>query len=169
MSKFLDSNALKLMYNGIVQPCFDYSCSVWGNCSVKNEEILFRLLKRAARIITFNYDYETVNGSDLIKNLKLQTFKKRKNYFLSTLMFKCIHGLAPNRMCNNIEMTFDRHGFNTRAADSLNVVLPKPNLECFKKCFMYAGGKVWNSLQNTLKNSLSLSTFKTSYKKIYFN
>ena len=40
--------------------------------------------------------------------------------------------LAPTRLCNEIEMYFDRHGLNTRNANSLNVVLPKPNIEMFK-------------------------------------
>ena len=34
-------------------------------------------------------------------------------------MDKSVNGLAPDRLGNNIEMYFDRHGFNTRNADSL--------------------------------------------------
>ena len=41
-------------------------------------------------------------------------------------MYKCIHGHAPDRLCNEIEMVFDRHGMNTRNANSLKVTIPKP-------------------------------------------
>ena len=52
-------------------------------------------------------------------------------------MYKCIHGHAPDRLCNEIEMVFDRHGMNTRNANSLKVTIPKPNIECFKRSFKY--------------------------------
>ena len=62
-------------------------------------------------------------------------------------------------------MYFDRHGFNTRNANSLNVVLPKPKLESFKQSFKYAGANVWNKLPNDLQNSNSVNSFKCNYKK----
>ena len=119
--------------------------------------------------MTKNFDYENANGLDIIKYLKWQSFEQRRDYFSAMLMYKCIHGFAPTRMCNNIEMNFDRHGFNTRSADSLNVILPKPNLECFKHSFMYVGGEMWNTLPYTLQNSTSVHSFMYSYKKAFFN
>ena len=169
MSPFLDLNLLNLMYKTIIQPNFDYSCSVWGNCSMKNKQILTRLQKRAARIVTNNFDYESTDGLDIVQSLKWQSFEQRRDYFLALLMYTCIHGLAPTRMCNSIEMNFDRHGFNTRASDSFNVVLPKPNLECFKQSFMYAGGKLWNTLSHAVQNSTSIISFKCLCKKVLFN
>ena len=83
-------------------------------------------------------------------------------------MFKCIHGIAPDRLCNEIEMVFDRHGVNTRNANSLKVTVPKPNLECFKRSFKYAGAQVWNSLPDDLHNAPSLNNFKVLYKNKYF-
>ena len=71
-------------------------------------------------------------------------------------------------MCNEIEMYFDRHGLNTRNANSLNVVLPTYNIEMFKQSFKYSGPKAWNSLRTDLQNSHSLSSFKRSYKSNLF-
>ncbi len=39
---------------------------------------------------------------------------------------------------------------NTGNTDSLNVYIPKPNVECYRKPFRYAGGTVWNSIPNTI-------------------
>ena len=47
----LNSNFLELLYKTTIQPCFDYACSVWGNSSLSNRQILFRLQKRAAGIL----------------------------------------------------------------------------------------------------------------------
>ena len=64
-----------------------------------------RLQKRAARHVTSNHDYTNISGLDLMKNLSWQTIEDRRDYFLSTLMYQCVHGLAPSpRLCNEIEM-----------------------------------------------------------------
>ena len=65
-------------------------------------------------------------------------------------------------------MVFDRHGINTRNANSFKVTIPKPNIECFKRSFKYAGAKIWNNLSDELHNAPSLDSFKLLYKKKYF-
>ena len=72
--------------------------------------------------MTNQFDY-TISSSILLKELTWQPFEKRMYYFLCILAYQCIYGLAPSRLSNEIEMYFDRHGFDTRNADSLRVVL----------------------------------------------
>ena len=165
MRKFIDQDLLNMLYLSLVQPVSDYSCSVWGHCSCKSIDKLFRLQKRAARVVTGNFDYTHCTGNDIVKRLKWQTFQQRRDYFIATLMFKCIHGLAPTHMINELEMVFERHVYHTRSADSLDVVIPKPNLECFKKSFRYAGAHVWNALPHALQDTQSLEQFKKMYKQ----
>ena len=167
LSKFLSSSISNKIYKCSIQPILDYSCSVWGNCSLQNRNILLRLQKRAARIVVGNFDYN-VNSLSIINSLKWQSIDTRRDCFLSCIMYNCIHGKAPVRLCNEVEMVFDRHGFNTRLANTLNVVLPKPNLECFKNCFRYAGGKIWNSLPSAFQNAKSVDVFKRMYKDKFF-
>ena len=78
-----------------VQPVLDYACTIWGNCSQHDKYMIFRLQKRAARVVSGNYDYENHRGADIVKSLNWQTLDERKLYYLCTLMYKCIHGLAP--------------------------------------------------------------------------
>ena len=167
LSKFLSSSILNKIYKCTIQPILGYSCSVWGNCSLQNRNILLRLQKRAARIVVGNFDYD-VNSLSIINSLKWQSIDTRRDYFLSCIMYNCIHGKAAVRLCNEVEMVFDRHGFNTILANTLNVVLPKPNLECFKNCFRYAGGKIWNSLPSAFQNAKSIDVFKRMYKDKFF-
>ncbi len=54
---------------------------------------------------------------------------------------------------------------NTRNTDSLNVYIPKPNIECYRKSFKYASGKIWNDLPNNIQNAPSVEAFKYAYKK----
>ena len=128
---------------------------------------LLRTQKRAARIVKNNFNYEETSGIDLMKNLSWPNIEQRRDYFLAKLMYKCVNGLAPLRLCNEIEMYFDRHDFNTRNANSLNVIVPKPNLNSYKQTLRYAGAKIWNKLPNDLQNATSLSIFKCKCKQLY--
>ena len=125
LSKFLIPELLSTLYKCVIQPCIDYEISVWGNCPASYKLPLQRLQKRAARYVTGISDYELASGNILIKKLSWQTIDQRRDYFLTMNMFKCIRGIAPPRLSNEIEMYFVRHGLNTRNANSLNVVLPK--------------------------------------------
>ncbi len=58
-------------------------------------------------------------------------------------MYKCVHGFAPKLLCDMIVMASDVNVRNTRNTDSLNVCIPKPNIECYRKSFKYAGGKIY--------------------------
>ena len=164
----LNTRLLNTLYKTTIQPCIDYASSTWGNCSVTSRQALFRLHKRAARIVAKNFDYTHFHGEDIIKDLRWQTLEQRRDFYLACLMYKCIHGLAPARLCNIIEMYFDRHGFNTRNANSLNVVIPKPNMECFKQSFTYAGALHWNQIPSAIQNAPSFDHFKNKYKELYF-
>ena len=101
-------------------------------------------------------------------SIKWQSIDTRRDYFLSCIMYNCIHGKVTVRLCNEVEMVFDRHGFKTLLDNMLNVVLPKPNLECFKNCFRYAGGKIWNSLPSAFQNAKYIDVFKRMYKDNFF-
>ncbi len=69
-----------------------------------------------------------------------------RDYYLATQMYKCVHGFATKLLCDMIVMALDVNVRNTRNTDSLSVYMPKPNIECYRKSFKYAGGKIWNDL-----------------------
>ena len=92
------------------------------------------LRNHAARLILGNFDYINFRDIELVKSLGLYTIEERKDYFLATLVFKSIHGLAPAYLCNQV-MNFDVNGYDTRGTDSMNVYLPKLKKHVFKNSF----------------------------------
>ena len=54
-------------------------------------------------------------GIDIVKNLKWRSVSQRRDYFMSILMFKSIHGLAPDYMCEEINMQCDIAERSTRS------------------------------------------------------
>ena len=166
--KFLAKDVLTRIYCTSILPILDYACSVWGNCSDFNKNMIFRLQKRAARIVTGNFDYINTRGYDLMQELKWQTFHERRNYFISSLMFKCIHGNAPFWLSNEVLMACESHDRETRLSCGMDVQIPKPNRESFRNSFQYQGANLWNSLPSHLKEATTINQFKRNYKKEYF-
>ena len=103
------------IYKSYIQPKFDYGITIYGCTTQQNLNLVQRLQNHAARLITGNFDYINTRGIDLVKSLGLYTIVERRDYFLASLMFKSIHGLAPFYLSNQITMNFDISGYNTEA------------------------------------------------------
>ena len=137
---------------------------MYGCTTQENLTLVQRLQNHAARLILGNFDYINFRGIELVKSLGLYTIEERRGYFLATLMFKSIHGLAPAYLCNQVVMNFDVNGYDTRGTDSMNVYLPKLKKGIYKNSFLYKGGQVWNCLPDVVKDSPSLEAFKYYYE-----
>ena len=80
-----------------------------------------RIQSLAVRKRTGNFDYIHSRGVDIVRPLHLQTVKERRDYFLCVLMFKCIHGIAPKYLCNDVTMYVDIHGYDTRSGKTMDL------------------------------------------------
>ena len=91
LRKILPSALLLNIYKAYLQWNVDYGLSIWGCTTEVNLDHVQNFL---ARIIYNNFDYIHSRGIDLVRSLKLQTIRERRDHFLCVLLFKCIHGLA---------------------------------------------------------------------------
>ena len=97
-----------------------------------------------------------------------QTIEQRRDYFVATLIYKCINGKAPSRLVNELVMVSDTHDRSTRLAHSNNLYVPKPNCELFRNSFRYQGPVLWNSLPSEIKEASNIDCFKRMHKNHYF-
>ena len=102
LRKFLPYKILLQVFKSYIQPKIDYAITVWGYTSETNMNKIQRMQNRAARAIFDNYDYVNVRGIDLVAEMKVMNVRQRRDYFMSLLVFKCIHGLAPDYLSNEI-------------------------------------------------------------------
>jgi hypothetical protein len=153
------------LYTSLSVPIIDYAATVWGNFSKSNNNIIKRIEHRAARTITGNFDFVNVRGEELMKQLNLNSFEKRLNYNIAILMYKATHDLLPHHIDNNFTMIKDIMNREPREKNKMNLYVPKPNCELFKKSLMYKGPKIWNELPIELKQASSLHAFKEVYKR----
>ena len=128
-------NLLLQVYKSYIQAKIDYGLTIYGCTAQENLTLVQRLQNHAARLTMSNFDYINFRDIKLMKSLGSHTIEKRRDYFLVTLMFKSIHGLAPAYLCNQVVMNSDVNGYDTRGTDSMNVYLPKLKKDIFKNIF----------------------------------
>ena len=136
--KILPSALLLNIYKTYVQSKIDNGLSIWGCTTEVNLNRVQRIQNLLARILC--------------------------NNFLCVLMFKCIHGLAPHYLSNDVTMHVDMHGYDTRSAENMDLYIPRCTKEIYKRSFSYKGSSLWNKLPTWVKESMSLNDFKHNYR-----
>ena len=152
-------DSLMTLYRGIVEPHFQYCCSVWGCCGSTDITKLQKLQNRAARVLTdSSFD---APSRPLIEKLGWKTIEDFISEETTTMVFKSLHELAPEYLCclftSNTQ--FASHNLRNTATD---LKLPKIKSTNGQNCFSYRGAKLWNSLPAESKQASSLSRFKSS-------
>lgn len=123
------------IYISIIQPTIDYAITIWGHTTMINLDKIQRLQNLAARIILNDFDYINTRGINLVKQLKWMNVLERRKYFEQLLMYKCIHGMAPEYLCDHVNMEIEVRYVKTRSHD-MNVYVPFPRNELAKKVFI---------------------------------
>ena len=163
LRRIFPKDILLQVYKSYVQPRLDYGITLYGCSTQKNIDLIQRVQNHAARLITGNFDYINCRGIELVKSLNFYTIRDRRDYFLTILMFKSIHGIAPTYLSDRVVMNFDVNGYDTRGLD-MELYLPTLRKESYRNSFMYMGGKLWNDLPEFVQNSANIESFKCNYK-----
>ena len=91
---------------------------------------------------------------------------ERFRYHRAMLMFKCLNNLAPAYLCENFIQINQMHNHNTRHALN-SLATPKIRTECFRNSPIVTGINVWNSLDQSLRNASSFTSFKFSLRESF--
>ena len=102
-----------------------------------------------------------IRGIDLVRKLKWITITQRRGYFTALVMFKCVHGMAPDYLCDSISLHKAIANRITRSYDDVHKVhVSRAPIQLFKNAFAYRGPVVWNTLPKALRCCASLGCFK---------
>ena len=135
-----------------IQPHIDYCSTIWGGTSQYNLNRIYRLQKRAVKIIV-NYQYDNIANS--IDELKILNIYER-----IFRMFKVSKSVLPSY----VNQMFSFQPFNEtlqslRSTGALDFYTPKPKKEFFKQGLIYSGPVIWNNLPDCLKNLETVDSF----------
>ena len=90
---------------------------------------------------------------------------QRAVYFNLVLMFKCMHGLAPEYLCNQIVLSCEVSDRETRFNDFNNIYVPFPRKNILKSSFIYHASHLCYRVNRANCKTVLLNSYPL---KIYF-
>ena len=159
---FLDEKNMILFYHAHFLPVIDYCINIWGHAAKVHIKKIQVLQNRAARII-LNADWNESSLS-MLNKLKWMSIKDRIFYSTCLLMYKVTHNDAPDYL-----YVFMDRQIEYNLPGNHNIVIPHPNINLYKRSFMYQGASCWNELPENVKSCQTLSSFKVSIKNYILN
>ena len=153
-------NILKMIYMSLVYSYLNYCNLIWGAAEYGTIEPLFKLQKKAIRIITNSYYLE--HTLPLFKNHKL--LNVYQVYVLNCILFiyKCMKCNLFLEFKRKIKVNSDIHDHHTRRKE-LRVNI-KARLNICKNSCLHFGINKWNLLSSRLKSLNSIDYFKKEVK-----
>src|SRR5207245_6270381 len=99
-----------------------------------------------------------------LRQLHWLPIPQRITFKIAFITFKTLHHKQPTYLA---ELLTPRHdtSHNTRSSDSTNFLsVPKIYSEQGRRSFLYAAPTIWNSLPDSLRTSVSVSSFLSGLK-----
>ena len=154
-------NILKMIYMSLIYSHINYCILIWGSAEKGIIEPLFKLQKKAIRIITNSRFLD--HTAPLFKSLALLTVYKVYDLNCTLFIYKCLNCDYFPELKNRIKKNSDYHEHDTRGRNLLrNVDIMR--LRICQWSFHNYGINTWNSLIPEVKDSNSLYKLKTSMK-----
>ena len=164
---FVTQDVLITMYNSLVFPHFTYCSTVWHGFRADHINKLYKLQKRAARVITgSSYDIRSTN---IFETLNWRPIKDNLDERDLVMIFKALKGLVPDYLMQTINL--NENGNYQLRSNNRNIYLPKPKTNFLKHSFPYRGAMSWNNLPNhiidqALIEDVSVNSFKNVIKRM---
>ena len=165
MRDYLPQHILLLLYNSLVLPHLNYCIILWGCCNKYLLERLYKLQKRAVRIVTQS-SYLS-HSKPLFIKLRILPIFQLYEYNLGIFMFLFKKQLLPDMFNSLFIQNSDVHNYDTRTKSHLRVEYG--TLKFSHTILTYKGPIFWNNLPNSIKESVSLNSFKKKLKNFLLN
>ena len=159
-SFFLPKSSLRMLYYSLIYPYFYYCNIVWASTYKTNLRRLVILQKRIIRII--NKSHFNAHTDPIFKDLGILKFNDIHLLQLGQFMYSCKNSFLPPKFNNNFSQSNQFHSYNTRNSQAYRLPYCRTNTKKFSPFFQ--GPKFFNSLDNKIINSQSLSSFKKKLK-----
>ena len=149
--------SLEKMYISYICPLLEYSDSVWDDCSSDSKKQLEFIHTEAAKVITGATKLCSIEK--LFNDLGWETLQSRRNKHKLVLLYKILHGLAPNNLSELVSpLVQETTTYNLRNSDNIQNYRAHSNL--FHNSFFPSLICAWNDLPNDIQNAPSVASFK---------
>ena len=108
--------------------------------------------------------------SPALRQLYWLPVRQRVQFKLSVLVFKALHGLAPQCLTDDCQLIAAAGRRQLRSSDAVTYVVPQTRTCLGDRAFGVAGPRLWNALPINLHQSdLSLGQFRRALKTHLFD
>ena len=167
IKKYLSQEHRIQFYKSYIQPHIDFCSIVWGSSSESNKCKIFKLQKRACKVIL---DYRVDNSTEAMQSLKIMSIYDRLYLRKAKFMFKIFNNTAPVYISENFTLRNNVNtSINLRSSAAACFIPPKPRTEYYKHSLRYSGCLVWNSLPEEVKKAQTIDTFHNRCMKWLVN
>ena len=135
---------------------------MWGNCNKGLSETLQKLQNRGARIL-ISASYES-NLDDLFRALGWRRLHYQRLEQKSVLIYNTLHGGTPDYLRSRFVYGDNVSAHRLRNTEN-KLVLPRPRTDYLKRSFLYSGAQLWNNLPIDLRQTSSLTDFKSKLSR----
>ncbi len=161
----LSTNHLRILYSSLIQPYLTYGNLLWGNALKKYITPIEIQQKKSIRCM-YKTSYNA-HTSPLFKEARILKLRDMHILQLSKLAYNFMHRNLPLPLTRMFKRNIDIHNVNTRQVHNLS--LPKVIHNIQKRSFVYECPNTWNKLDNTIKLSPTMPTFKRKMKHIFID
>jgi hypothetical protein len=163
----LDRKTLETIYFSFVRPKLEYASVVWSDCTQQDSDLLESVQKRAARIVSGGI--RGTSSDTLYTELGWQPLHERRKSQCLCLFYRILNGLSPPYLAQYLpEQVGHRVGeaYNLRNREDLST--PRARTSLYLNSFFPRMSSIWNTLDTSVRNSPTLSAFKSKLQSITF-
>ena len=142
-------DALLVILNFSVFCKLFYCSTVWSGITQHNIRKLQLLQNFAARILTGKRKYDHISPS--LKELSWLPMNEMLQLRDVTMVYKCLHGLAPNYLETKLVKRSTIHRYNTRQKNNINITFKRTSTA--QRSFFDHSISLWSNLSDDTKNS----------------
>ncbi len=164
-SDVFDSNTVYMLYCSLFLPYLNYCVEIWGNTYVSNINKIMVIQKRAIRIVHYANRY--THSNPLFSRCKTIKLYDIIRYKTGIFMYEAYHSNLPTNLQTYFTLVHENSDHNTRQRDNFRVTFARTTLR--KSSLIWQGVFIWNSLEENLKKSKTLASFKKQYKLTLLN
>ena len=156
---------MKSLYSTLVVSHMNYGILAWGNCNTTLIDRIFKIQKRAVRVINQAGFYSHTNPlffkNKILKIADIHLFQ------LGIFMFQLSKDELPGIFACMFQRNNLIHTYPTRQKDSYH--LPRTRTLFAQRSIAFEGPRFWNDLPHEVVQSTSLNIFKRKLKTMLLN
>ena len=163
ISEYMPKNILKLIYNSIVLPHFDYGDVIWCHTYDNHLKRLYSLQRRASHIILNKNFIDSWNEN--FRTLKWMRTEERIKFHSIIYIFKSI-----NKMTSDITSNFFIYSTNRRSgriSDDRKLILLKANNNFYQNSLFSKGIAIFNDLNYEFRSLTEFNFFRRLVIKLF--